>query len=88
MSMAVPLMAKGYKDAAEKPQGDRENLARLLEHADILTGIEVVGPENCPVAEAQHGKSYDLSAVPELPLPGCTRQPWCVCCYVGNPKGF
>ncbi len=78
----------GFKNSAEKRATDRRDLNALLEHRDILTGIEVLGPDDCPIALAQRGMVYPLDAIPMLPLPGCQHLPWCVCCYAGQPKGF
>ena len=67
-----------------------DNLARLKKsEADgIITGVEILCGDECPVGSSHKGKVYSTAETPELPLIGCTREPCCACTYIARVKDF
>lgn len=68
----------------------KENLERYKksEVDGIISGVEILCGDECPVGSAHKGKIYPTSQVPELPLVGCKREPCCACTYTAHVKGF
>ena len=54
---------------------------REAERIGAGRGASVAGPPDCKPLLRFADKVYGIDRVPALPLPGCTRQPFCLCRY-------